>query len=361
MGKLHGLCIGLDVCSTLHMDVSLSDLDWCLEQIMPANPAYLMALPTKIDPMLGYLTTGYQDHVRLREQFGYRVNDVMWNFFQRLGVIDTTGQPTQHFGDPTWVYAQYQRAKGDDRKIEILQQEGRHLMEQVRSRGVFLASGYGTKPSELAPQLKSDIERIYTDSKKAIWAELSPEFIATIPHALTITTRSHDRSDYILHPSTGEQLSMSSINTLRQLRVAQLGAYDLQIVISDGLNALAIEAPDQLLPFLTELRSKLKMTNYRVAPENLVVRAGRVRAGYQIGEVLYGGTTGMGTIVHIIGERPGTGHQTFSVYFTTADARTWNEPKKVDHDITRVVSGIATTALSPAEAAKSVVEQLSKR
>ncbi|HAW30087.1 MAG TPA: ethanolamine ammonia-lyase, partial [Planctomycetaceae bacterium] len=46
MGKLHGLTIGLDVCSTLHMDVSLDDLDWCLDQIMPANPAYLMALPT---------------------------------------------------------------------------------------------------------------------------------------------------------------------------------------------------------------------------------------------------------------------------------------------------------------------------
>ncbi|MHC4411344.1 MAG: ethanolamine ammonia-lyase subunit EutB, partial [Planctomycetota bacterium] len=88
MGKLHGLCIGLDVCSTLHMDVSLDDLDWCLDQIMPANPAYLMALPTRIDPMLGYLTTGYQDHVRLREAFGYRVNDAMWKFFQQLGAID---------------------------------------------------------------------------------------------------------------------------------------------------------------------------------------------------------------------------------------------------------------------------------
>jgi ethanolamine ammonia-lyase large subunit len=51
MGKLHGLCLGLDVCSTLHMDVSLDDLDWCLDRILPANPAYLMALPTKIDPM----------------------------------------------------------------------------------------------------------------------------------------------------------------------------------------------------------------------------------------------------------------------------------------------------------------------
>ena len=39
MGKLHGLTIGLDVCSTLHMDVSLDDLDWCLDQIAPACPA----------------------------------------------------------------------------------------------------------------------------------------------------------------------------------------------------------------------------------------------------------------------------------------------------------------------------------
>ena len=83
MGKLHGLPIGLDVCSTLHMSVSLEDLDWCQEQVMPANPVYLIALPTKNDPMLGYLTTSFQDHVRLREKFGYKVDDAMWAFYQR--------------------------------------------------------------------------------------------------------------------------------------------------------------------------------------------------------------------------------------------------------------------------------------
>jgi ethanolamine ammonia-lyase large subunit len=31
MGKLHGLTIGLDICSALHMDVNLDDLDWCIE------------------------------------------------------------------------------------------------------------------------------------------------------------------------------------------------------------------------------------------------------------------------------------------------------------------------------------------
>ena len=59
MGKLHGLCIGLDVCSTLHMDVSLDDLDWCLDRVMPANPAYLMALPTRFISTCGSCCSKY--------------------------------------------------------------------------------------------------------------------------------------------------------------------------------------------------------------------------------------------------------------------------------------------------------------
>ena len=115
MGKLHGLFIGLDVCSTLHMPISLDDLDWALAQIMPANPGYLMALPSKNDPMLSYLTTSFQDHVRLRHTFSYKVNDAMWAFYQRLGIIDDHDQFTEHAGDPVWVYYQYRLAKGDSR------------------------------------------------------------------------------------------------------------------------------------------------------------------------------------------------------------------------------------------------------
>ena len=59
MGKLHGLTIGLDICATLHMNITIDDLDYCIDNIMPANPGYLMGLPTKNDPMLGILTTGF--------------------------------------------------------------------------------------------------------------------------------------------------------------------------------------------------------------------------------------------------------------------------------------------------------------
>ena len=249
MGKLHGLCIGLDVCSTLHMDVSLDDLDWCLDQIMPANPAYLMALPTKIDPMLGYLTTGYQDHVRLREKFGYRVNDAMWTFFQKLGVIGFDGRPTERFGDPHWVRLQYNRRQGDQRSSDVIISEGRQQLAAVQRRGIFVAEGYGQRPSDLSPDLRADITRIYDDAKLSIWAELEQEFIEKIPDALMLHTESSDRNDYILHPTSGEQLNDPSRATLETLREQQAGEVDVQIVVSDGLNALAIMEPGQLASF----------------------------------------------------------------------------------------------------------------
>ena len=358
MGKLHGLCLGLDVCSTLHMDVSLDDLDWCLDRIMPANPAYLMALPTKIDPMLGYLTTGFQDHVRLRKKFGYRVNDRMWRFFAELEVIDQQGQPTSHFGDPLWVFLKYRRKKGDTRRDAEILAAGQRQIDAVRARGVFVATGQGEHPEDLAPALDKDIRQIVVASKASLWAKMEPAFVATIPMARPLSTRSADRTDYILHPASGERLSPESLAAVRELRRVHSGQYDVQIVISDGLNAFSIMDPGHLAPFLKQLRDELLREGYRPAPEHLVVTLGRVRAGYRIGETLFADLPGNRAILHIIGERPGTGHHTFSVYITTAAGATWREPDKVDHNITKVVSGVATTAVSPVKAADDTVRIL---
>mmetsp|Transcript_16408 Transcript_16408/g.7814 ORF Transcript_16408/g.7814 Transcript_16408/m.7814 type:complete len:95 (+) Transcript_16408:611-895(+) len=94
MGKLHGLCHGLDICATLHMDVDLEQLDYCQSEVAKANPGYLMALPTKNDPMLSYLTTGYHDHVRLREEFNYKIDEKMWNFFKQIGIVGSKNEFT---------------------------------------------------------------------------------------------------------------------------------------------------------------------------------------------------------------------------------------------------------------------------
>ncbi|MDY0104988.1 MAG: ethanolamine ammonia-lyase, partial [Lentimicrobium sp.] len=242
MGKLHGLCSGLDICSTLHMSVSLDDLDWCIDQIMPANPAYLMGLPTKNDPMLSYLTTAYQDHVRIREKFGYKVDDAMWEFFKRIQVIDQNGKPTKHFGDPIWVYYQYCLAKGDKRTQEAIMAEGKKKFDDIHGTWlktgyrVPLASGHGTKLWDLNPELDKKIRALYADAKKAIWAELTPEFIKTIPNAVQVATQSKDREIYIVRPDTGEQLNEQAVATLTKLRDSWKGKDpDVQIVICDGL------------------------------------------------------------------------------------------------------------------------------
>ncbi len=358
MGKLHGLPIGLDICSTLHMDVDLDDLDWCIEQVMPANPAYLMALPTKNDPMLSYLTTAYQDHVRVREKFGYRVNDPMWAFFQQLGVIDAEGRPTQHFGQPTWVYLQYRRRKGDERPDADIMSEGEQQIAQVRGRGVFIAEGHGDNPWDLEPELDARIRHLYEDSKKSIWAELPRDFTQRVPAAVAVVTQSQDRYDYILHPPTGEVLSAASASDLERLRERHGGRYDVQVVISDGLNVFSLTDEGHLDPFLNQLRAALRSAGYHPAPEHIVVTNGRVRVGYRIGEALYGKLSEQSSpraVLHLIGERPGSGHHAFSVYITAPPASTWGKAGVADHNITKVVSGIADTALAPQQAAKQVV------
>lgn len=361
MGKLHGLMIGLDVCTTLHMDVSLDDLGWCIEQIMPANPGYLMALPTRIDPMLGYLTTGYHDHVRIREQFSYRVNDAMWTFFQQLGVIDSEGKPTEHFGDPVWVYQQYCRRNGDPRSSEEITTEARQSLEQVRQRGVLISRGYNGEPSRLPIELDREIHRIYDDAKRCIWAQLPDDFAASIPSMTPIATQSADRDDYILHPASGENLHPASVETLRQWRIKHGDSYNAMIVLSDGLNALALTSDDQAKSLLEQLESELKESGIRVAPDRFLIRSGRVRAGYRIGEIMFGGRSGPMHLLHIIGERPGSGHRTLSIYITSADGEDWGKPGAIDHNITKVVSGIASTALVPklgAEAAARILRSL---
>lgn len=361
MGKLHGLPIGLDICSTLHMDVTLDDLDWCINKIMPANPAYLMALPTKNDPMLSYLTTAFNNHVNIREKFGYKVNDAMWEFFKKLGIIDRNNQPTEHFGDPVWVYYQFRKAKGDQRSKDEIYAEGRKTIGEVNDRGVFIAEGYGENIWDLSPELDKKVHALYEDAKVSIWTEMSPAFVSAIPNKLPIKTNSVDRVDYVYHPESGEKLSTAAKEELTRLkRNWKQEIPDVQILISDGLNARALMDRAHLNPYLDELEKSLDEKGFAVSKERIVITSGRVRAGYQCGETLFGSremeSSQAKGIIHIIGERPGSGHHNFSAYLTATSVTTWSEPGKVDHDISRVVSGISDTALDPRLAAQQTVE-----
>jgi ethanolamine ammonia-lyase large subunit len=176
-----------------------------------------------------------------------------------------------------------------------------------------------------------------------------------------VRTLSRNREDYILHPPTGEQLAPESLDRLKGLNRR---SYDVQIVISDGLDALALTDENHLAPYLKAVRSQLSEAGYRVAPELVVVRNGRVRAGYRIGEALFGripDRESTRVVLHIIGERPGSGHRAYSVYLTAIPVSTWAETGQVDHNVTRVISGIADTALDPVRAASDTVRVLQRQ
>jgi len=364
MGKLHGLTIGLDVCSTLHMDVDLDDLEVCLDRVAAARPAYLMALPTRNDPMLGYLTTGFHDHLRLRARTGLRVDEAMWGFFRDvLQVVDAQGRPTENFGQPLQVFLKYQRARGDLREAAEILAEGRTRMAAVQARGVPLAVGHGAQPWLLPATDEARLRREYADAKRCLWTAWDEGFLAGLPDAVVLCTQAGDREDYIRHPPRGERLSAEAEARLAGLRRADAGAYELQIVASDGLNPLAMMDEGHLLPYLTALRAGLAAAGWRVAPRLLVLRAGRVRAGYQVGAALFGDADDRSSrrvIVHAIGERPGTMHHNFSVYVTAAAPLVWATPGAVDHPLTRVLSGISDTACTPVRAAAQTVKVLSQ-
>jgi ethanolamine ammonia-lyase large subunit len=356
MGKLHGLTIGLDICTTLHMDVTLDDLDWCIDQIMPANPAYFMALPTKNDPMLSYLTTSFADHVRVREQFGYKVNDAMWEFFKRIDMIGADNKPTALFGQPNQVYLRYCKAKGDMRSDETILFEGKEAIERVRKRGVPIAEGFGEKTWQMQPSLDREIRELYKDAKYCLWTEWEPSYLQSIRKAIVITSMSANRIDYVYHPASGERISPESLLAIKSLKKKHKKSKpDVQIIISDGLNTRSLMDEGHLETFLPSVYKNLASLNLSIAEAPIVIRNGRVRAGYEVGEQLFGKeASGKHCVVHIIGERPGTIHRNFSVYITATSASNWNYRGKVDHDITRVVSGISDTAYSPKEAALEV-------
>ena len=95
MGKLHGLTMGLDVCSTFHMGITPQDLRALTRRIaLSAAPAYLMAIAGDADPMLGYMTTASREHPRLRSHVRRGTTTAMEQRLRSLGVMSVAGEPS---------------------------------------------------------------------------------------------------------------------------------------------------------------------------------------------------------------------------------------------------------------------------
>jgi ethanolamine ammonia-lyase small subunit len=168
-----------------------------------------------------------------------------------------------------------------------------------------------------------------------------------------VRTAARDRDDYLAHPPAGEVLPDDSVRVVANLHEGRPPG--IQIVVSDGLNANAINA--QLRSVLPPLRRRLAAAGHHVAETDILVENGRVRAGYEIG-----GLVGAELIVHLIGERPGTGLDTVSAYITYGrdDKGRIRWSGALDHSSTTAVCGVHPRGKPPDVAVEEIARVVTR-
>jgi len=117
---------------------------------------------------------------------------------------------------------------------------------------------------------------------------------------LVLQTQVSDRITYLQRPDLGRRLDEASRGRLEGVAPPSGEAFDLAIVVVDGLSSLAVQ--NNASPFVTALMQELADDTtgpWHVAPLT-VVEQGRVAIGDEVGEVL-----NAKAVLVLIGERPG--------------------------------------------------------
>jgi ethanolamine ammonia-lyase small subunit len=152
-----------------------------------------------------------------------------------------------------------------------------------------------------ASQQTSDLlefQRAHALARDAVHARLEAASLIRGLHevcdleVVRLCSRAADRAVYLQRPDLGRKLDERSQSALQSLKRA---AWELVLVVADGLSALAAERHAPAL--LRELLPRLE--GWRIAPICLVEQ-GRVAIGDEIGAAL-----GAQLSVVLIGERPG--------------------------------------------------------
>ncbi|WP_263411085.1 ethanolamine ammonia-lyase subunit EutC [Terriglobus tenax] len=156
---------------------------------------------------------------------------------------------------------------------------------------------------------------------------------AGVAQTLQLATRAKDRATYLRNPGLGRGLNDASRAQLAK------GAYDLAIVVADGLSALAVER--NAVPVLAALLPML--WEWVIAPVVLVTQA-RVAVADEVGEAL-----GAKLALILIGERPGlSSADSLGAYLT------WQPRVGLTDAARNCISNIRSGGLEPVEAARKI-------
>ena len=179
-------------------------------------------------------------------------------------------------------------------------------------------------------------------ARDAVLSELSDHFIekfAVVNGYPYVQTLVSSKDEFIQFPPRGKVVDEK---TLAQLKSTCSSGHDVQIVVSDGLSARAVEkSAGNLLPMIVD---GLKMNNISLGLP-VIVRYGRVAVGDQIAFAL-----GARLVINLIGERPGlSSSEGLSAYITYHPS-----PQTISSDRT-VVSNIHERGTPPVEAGAYIV------
>jgi ethanolamine ammonia-lyase large subunit len=349
MAKLHGLTMGLDVCATFHMGISPRALrDLTTRIVARAAPAYLMAVAGNADPMLGYLTTSFREHPHLQQHTRKRPTSSMMRRLGQLGVVRSDGAIAPTADSTARLYATFAKAGGATGTAVSLETEARQKLKAFRERGYDL--GYSTEHDESALRAaEARVDNIYEHARTALYATLDPAVIGTaVPSRRWVHSKAFDRDDYLAHPYHGEHLRLEDIALVAGL-YPSVPPPPVQIVISDGLNAHAIN--EHLPTLLPQVLRSLREAGIATSATQVVIENGRVRVGYHVGQLI-----DATVIVHFIGERPGTRLNTVSAYITYGRdqiGRSCWSPD-LDHSWTTAICGIHPSGTPPVVAASQI-------
>jgi ethanolamine ammonia-lyase small subunit len=233
------------------------------------------------------------------------------------------------------------KAGGETRTSTTLLEEGTRRLAALHERGFDL--GF-TDPADADRR----VEALYAHARAALYSRIQDVVVReATTRSVRVRTAARDRDHYLAHPPAGERLRVDAVRLLANLHDGRPPG--IQIVVSDGLNANAINA--QLRKVLPPLRQRLAAAGHHLAETDVVVENGRVRAGYEIG-----GLVGAELVVHLIGERPGTGLDTLSAYLTYGrdDQGRIRWSGGLDHSSTTAVCGVPPRGKPPDVAVEEI-------
>jgi ethanolamine ammonia-lyase small subunit len=295
--------------------------------------------------MLGYLTTSFREHRELRRRVRRGMASAMHRRLDALGVTED-GKESAIPETVARLSALYAREGGDQRSLAALEGEGRRRLHELRERGFDLGiTDAGTAHAR--------VDALYAHARAALYAAVDPGLVRDVAsQPVFVRTVAAGRDEYLSSPVLGERLRDEDARTVSAL-------YDrrpqVQMVVSDGLNANAIN--EQLRAILPGLRRAMRVNGHHVGDRDIFVQNGRVRAGYEVGSC-----AAAEVVVHLIGERPGTGLNALSAYVTYGrDERggfRWR--RDLPHSATTAICGIHPRGKPPESAVAEIARTVGR-